>query len=121
MGSLVFENFEVKCRGGGDEDDDGECEQFAVVADQREGDAEFGEVEEDGSADDAEGEQGSVGGGGGDKEQDRGDQFGDAGTDAAPWLHVEGGEDVDRLWGGGEFEVEGLQEDDGGEAAESPA
>ena len=112
---------EVKDSGGGDEDDDSECEQFAVIADQGEGDAEFGEVEEDGSADDAEGEEGSVSRGGRDEQQDGGNEFGDAGSDAPPGLHVECGEDVDRLGGGGEFEVEGLQEDDGGETAQSPA
>ena len=44
------------------------------------------------------------------QEQHGGNQLHDSNTNAAPWFHLQGGEDIDRFRMRGEFKIQGLQQ-----------
>ena len=88
-------------------------------------DAEDEEVAGDGAGHDAHGQDGAQRGRRRDEQEDSGNQFDDAGADAAPRLEPPtprtSREDVDRLFGRGELEEQRLQQDAGHDQLQQPA
>ena len=93
-------------------------QQAAVVLDHQ---SEAGQVAEDRAAHQAGGQTGTPHGKTRPEQEDRGHEFQDTSPHATPGFRAELLEDVFRLRRAGELEVQGLEEDGGGQDLEKPA
>ena len=101
---------------GGEEGDTGQGGERPHLS----GESQFGDVGPEGSQHESDGEKRTVEHGAGNENEHHRDELGDADTDSAERLDPQLGEERDRFRRAGEFEEEGLAEDDGDENTENP-